>query len=864
MFNLSLLRFFLLLPLLIGCNATSLDQALDESGILDKGAKLSLGNDRNLILPDNSITIDPIGKGIDTSIAGYEWQKLSGPSAGKHSSLISKSITLTELVAGQYVYQLTVIDSEGVKVSDSISITVHPHQIENMNAQNGEILSVPLPSTFTGRFEALVEASAVEAISHGLFSFGLDLKNFDQMPTMIRFNKTGILDVRSGDAYIAQTNIVHQKEKSHLFRVIVDLASREYDVYVKPDGEEEVILQAGAAFRTTASSVSNFSHFSVYGQFSGINVKLISVKTTTKKLVSEIAPDPVLPKPDPVDPGPGVANPSTSGENINFPVVPETYGTFASAGYRIKKIPTNIVGAEVWFKKRIHTNWRRALDPIIAKANARYDGGSTDKDIVDKARGTMIHRLHGSLFNIDAKTKYDIMIRLKQSNNSFFKPIYLEVDTREDVVKYDPNGKILLVGAGGQYPKIEDALAAAQPGNIIQLQPGTHTSKNGNIIVSKSGLPGKPIVIRGHKDATILNTNSCWLFNLEGTLVSDVVFENLKIKGTIWSSDCVANRIIYAKGNTERVVIQNVDVEFAQDNNRPVVVFGFIGPKNVETIIQNNIVRGKGFTSSTSNYIIMMSNHKGLVFRNNDIRVGLTYDVASFGANEDTDIYNNHFEGVTEDDGIELERGANVNLRFFNNKVMVPSGKKGTISNIPSLVGPTYVFRNLFRISEQAIKVVNSTIIADVDDRGIDYEDFGPTIYMHNTFHSDKLNDQLFRSSSLCHTYIVLKNNIFYGRRIQDKAIRGTAEATKSSSSFGILEVENNIFWDGTTTTNPNASYGIDITSIFANPQLVSPTNAQDVNLKSNSPAINKGIILPNINDGFKGSAPDIGMFENF
>ena len=40
------------------------------------------------------------------------------------------------------------------------------------------------------------------------------------------------------------------------------------------------------------------------------------------------------------------------------------------------------------------------------------------------------------------------------------------------------------------------------------------------------------------------------------------------------------------------------------------------------------------------------------------------------------------------------------------------------------------------------------------------------------------------------------------------------------------------------------------------------PIACIDLRLGAGSPAIDKGEVLPNINDGFHGAAPDIGAFE--
>lgn len=83
------------------------------------------GADQQLVLPLNIISVsgktsyDPEGR-----LASYKWTKISGPAAGTITDASADSTTITGLVAGVYVFQLTVTDSLGVSASDQLTVTV--------------------------------------------------------------------------------------------------------------------------------------------------------------------------------------------------------------------------------------------------------------------------------------------------------------------------------------------------------------------------------------------------------------------------------------------------------------------------------------------------------------------------------------------------------------------------------------------------------------------------------------------------------------------------------------------------------------------------------------------------------------------
>jgi hypothetical protein len=81
------------------------------------------GTDFNLKLPASTATIYGKATDSDGTIASYSWAKLSGPYARLSPS--GSKLVAWDLVAGSYVFRLTVKDNKGASDYDDIKIIVY-------------------------------------------------------------------------------------------------------------------------------------------------------------------------------------------------------------------------------------------------------------------------------------------------------------------------------------------------------------------------------------------------------------------------------------------------------------------------------------------------------------------------------------------------------------------------------------------------------------------------------------------------------------------------------------------------------------------------------------------------------------------
>ena len=107
------------------------------------------GPNRNITLPVNSTTLNGSGSDPDGSIASYQWQQVSGPSASRLSATNTAGITVSNLQAGTYTYRLTVTDDDGESDNATVTVTVTAAANQAPVANAGSNRTITLPTSTT-------------------------------------------------------------------------------------------------------------------------------------------------------------------------------------------------------------------------------------------------------------------------------------------------------------------------------------------------------------------------------------------------------------------------------------------------------------------------------------------------------------------------------------------------------------------------------------------------------------------------------------------------------------------------------------------------------------------------------------------
>jgi hypothetical protein len=116
-------------------------------------------SDVTLTLPSSTAYLQGSATDSDGSIASYSWAKLSGPSANLSGATSSK-LTAWGLVAGTYVFRLTVKDNDGAADTDDVQVIVKGTTTTNTApvAKAGSDFNLKLPSS-----TAYIQGSATDS-----------------------------------------------------------------------------------------------------------------------------------------------------------------------------------------------------------------------------------------------------------------------------------------------------------------------------------------------------------------------------------------------------------------------------------------------------------------------------------------------------------------------------------------------------------------------------------------------------------------------------------------------------------------------------------------------------------------------------
>lgn len=291
--------------------------------------------------------------------------------------------------------------------------------------------------------------------------------------------------------------------------------------------------------------------------------------------------------------------------------------------------------------------------------------------------------------------------------------------------------------------------------------------------------------------------------------------------------------------------------------------------------IKQNDVESTGITLAGGTGTVLQRNTVRDVFNGIDGTISWALTEASY--NTDTDVVDNLVTDVG-DDGIELD-GAATNLRVMRNTVASTRGamsSNATISAAPVSVGPAWVVRNVLIDPRQyGVKASYNTPTAA-----------GRIFVYHNTFYGS--HGDLFgllrytQSNNQTGFTAVYRNNLVVasGTQTTSNGIGFLFQdaATNHTSPPVTFDVDYHGYFSDRTCTGscrlfnwlaidyPNlaaftAASGQDAHSQWLNPAFTDAT-AGNFALTAGSAAVDQGVVLAGINDGFSGAGPDLGAFE--
>lgn len=599
---------------------------------------------------------------------------------------------------------------------------------------------------------------------------------------------------------------------------------------------------------------------------------------------------------------------------------------------------------EVWYRKKgDHHVWKEALalfrldqeqgmawNPFVGSSNAPFGFTGTDQYMVP-------NMFAGSIFDLEPDTEYECKFVMSDPDGVLGEAQEIvTVRTRAEPKPFD-GGRIFHVypsqyTGSKQEPAFSGLLSAyytgavggdwynffpprVQPGDTILVHAGlykdqrfnyghelnsgwtdvgTYTwSGTGTYLLTQSGTPKKPIVIKAAGDGEVIFDGD-GNFNLFNVMAANYnYFEGLTIRNTDIAFLAGIKNITGSSGLTIKKcrfenIGKGIHTDWSGSKNFYIADNVFIGRQNPDMMttwydgVHNTT--GLPHTLTLSEYAVKVYGSGHVVCYNSVANFHDGIDHATYGFPDgypnvirdrmpvSIDFYNNDVFNL-HDDCFEAD-GAMHNIRVFRNRCFNQAG--AGVSQQPIFGGPAYFIRNIHyhgRVS--AIKLAQNP---------------SGGVFFHNTFcigaYPSAASNQHFLNNLFLgeiptspvfslDTYTNYSTSDYNGFRPN----QGAAYSFQwNSPPFNILldYINPRVVRHFNTLAEYSQGTGQDEHSILVDYNIflnVSPADPNDptrlyypqdfdFRLKPNAVAVDAGCILPNVNDGFTGNAPDLGAYE--
>ncbi|HYR99477.1 MAG TPA: Ig-like domain-containing protein, partial [Gemmatimonadales bacterium] len=182
---------------------------------------------------------------------------VSWSSSNTAVATVNASGLVTGVVAGSATITAT---SEGQSGTSAITVTPPSSTCPTSSTAFQNSAFTSQNGAFTATFDATPNGTGLDAttgLSQGAAAAYTDLA------IIVRFNTGGTIDARNGGAYAATNSIAYTAGTGYHFRVVVDVSSHTYSVYVTPAGGAEQTIGTGFAFRTEQSGVTALANWAL-------------------------------------------------------------------------------------------------------------------------------------------------------------------------------------------------------------------------------------------------------------------------------------------------------------------------------------------------------------------------------------------------------------------------------------------------------------------------------------------------------------------------------------------------------------------------------------------------------------------------
>ena len=272
-------------------------------------------------------------------------------------------------------------------------------------------------------------------------------------------------------------------------------------------------------------------------------------------------------------------------------------------------------------------------------------------------------------------------------------------------------------------------------------------------------------------------------------------------------------------------------------------------------------------SSAENNAVALTDNPgRGNVIRRNTFR-GFFNGIGPCGSSPppsgfttETDVYDNVFTEHT-DDAIEPE-GYCANVRIWGNHI---EDVHMAFAVAPAAPGPTWILRNVaYNFGNSRTSQSDGYTASALKINSGYSTPIGPLLLYHNTFLTEAPGtDALALLNPGESTYLIARNNVFAGTqyalyKVNPVVLDFDWDALHTTDPVRFVK------WEGTNHADLAAlqsTEGQEMNGLETPPVLADPSGG-DFSPRSGSEIVDRGLVIPGINDSFQGAAPDIGAVE--
>jgi hypothetical protein len=419
---------------------------------------------------------------------------------------------------------------------------------------------------------------------------------------------------------------------------------------------------------------------------------------------------------------------------------------------------------------------------------------------------------------------------------------------------------------------------------------------DGTYYLTASGTEDKPIVIKSAGDGEVIfdGNGAQTFFNLEAAnynYFEGITFRNANLLFLLGQKNIAGSSGFTLKHSRIYNVGRGVQDDWSGSKNITILDNSFIGrhdPAHVVGWNGNWLKRPAGYEAlggpNGSEYGVKLYGQGHAVAYNYFANWHDGLDIATYGNPDGTpherrdrvpvsiDFYNNDFDNMG-DNCIEADGGAH-NIRVFRNRCFNSTG--GALSATPLLGGPVYFFENLVYNtatsnatkfgSAAGILTYQNTLVGDVRATA-------PNLAFANNLVLDGAGKTPILQVTTGSNYSMSDHN---GFRLNEGASHAF-EWNSPPPGAPLLADAKIVKRSAKTLAEHVAASGQDRHSVAVDYDSfvkAAPPDAGDIEklyepedfdfrLAPNSPAIAAGLVLPTINDGFTGMAPDLGAYQH-